>query len=165
MKHEQRKTGLSSYGRLGILLAVIGILLAIDTMADLSFIYRLWPLLTAVLGIGFIGIYLRRSRREAVYIGAGVYLIGFSGLAIYCSLTSWSVLAGLWPAFIGLMGLSFISGYFFGRRRPSLLLSGFLFISIAILFYFVFGQNQHLWWTVFIFAGISFFIFDRVKRS
>ena len=164
MAQQQRKVKFSSYGRLGFLLAFIGILLAVDTMADLAVIYRFWPLLAAILGIGFIGIYIRRSRREAVYMGIGVYCIGFSGLALYCSLTSWTALASLWPVFIGLMGLSFIFGYFFGRRPPALLLTGLLFISIAILFYFVFGQNQQLWWTVFIFASISFLIFDRVRR-
>ena len=164
MTHQVRKAKFSSYGRLSFLLAFIGIMLAVDTMADLSFIYRLWPLLATILGTGFIGIYIRRSRREAVYIGIGVYLIGFGGLALYCSLTSWAALASLWPVFIGLMGLSFIFGYFFGRRRPMFLLTGLLFISIAMLFYFVFGQNQRLWWTVFIFASISFLIFDRVRR-
>jgi hypothetical protein len=165
MANKHRKVKLSSYGRLGLLLACIGILLAVDTMTDLFFIYRLWPLLTAVLGIGFIGIYIRRSRREGVYIGVGAYILGFSGLSLYCSLTSWAAMATLWPVFIGLMGLSFIFGFFFGNRHPALLLTGLLFISLAILFYSVFSMNQRLWWIVFIFAGISFLIFDKVRRS
>lgn len=165
MIYKQNKIKLSSYGRLGIMLAFIGILLAIDTLADLSFIYRLWPLVTILLGIGFIGIYIRRSRREGVYIGVGVYIIGFSVLALYCSLTSWTALSTLWPVFIGLMGLSFVFGFFFGDRHPSLLLAGLLFISLALLFYSVFGLNHRLWWIVFILAGISFLIFDKVRRT
>ena len=73
----------SSYGRLGVLLAVIGAILAIDTMANLSVLYKLWPALCTVLGIGFIGIYLQRSRHEAMYIGVGSFFIGFSALAFY----------------------------------------------------------------------------------
>jgi hypothetical protein len=164
-RNQHGKKVLSSYGRLGLLLACIGTLLAVDMIAGLSFLYKLWPLLTVILGVGFIGIYARRSRREAVYIGVGIYLIGFSGLALYCNLTSWRVLADLWPLFIGLMGLSFIFGYLFGSRRPLALLGGLLFISLAAVFFFVFGVNPQLWWTVFILAGISFFTFDRVRRS
>lgn len=165
MTNKQEKAGLSSYGRLGILLAGIGTLLAIDALADLSFVYRLWPLIVTVLGIGFIGIYVRRARHEAIYIGVGVYIMGFSGLALYCSLTSWTALATLWPVFIGLMGVSCIFGFFFGSRSPVVLLAGLLFISSAILFYSIFGLDQRLWWIVFILAGISFLIFDKVRRS
>ena len=162
---EQNKVKLSSFGRLGLLLAFIGVLLAIDTMADISFIYKLWPLAAAALGIGFIGIYIRRARRESIYIGIGVYIVGFSALALYCSLTTWAALATLWPVFIALTGISFVSGYFFGSRRPALLLAGFLFISLAILFYSLFSLNHHLWWSIFILAGVSFLIFDKARRS
>ncbi|MGD9201660.1 MAG: hypothetical protein PVI26_08870 [Chitinispirillia bacterium] len=155
----------SSYSRLGFLLAFIGTILAIDTMLNLTFIYKLWPLLITVLGIGFIGIYIRRSRREAIYIGIGVYAIGFSVLALYCSLTTWTALGILWPVFIGLLGLSFVFSYFFGHCRPVMLLVGSLFISLSILFYFVFGLNQKLWWSIFILAGISFIIFDKMRRK
>jgi hypothetical protein len=155
----------SSYSRLGFLLVFIGTILAIDMMTDLTFIYKLWPLLIAALGIGFVGIYIRRSRRESIYIGVGVYAIGFSVLALYCSLTTWTALGILWPVFIGLLGLSFVFSYFLGSCRPVLLLLGLLFISLSILFYFVFGINKKLWWSIFIFAGISFIIFDRMRRS
>ncbi|MBN1307125.1 MAG: hypothetical protein JXA18_04355 [Chitinispirillaceae bacterium] len=156
---------LSSYGRLGVLLAAIGTVLAIDTMADLSFLYKLWPLLCAILGIGFIGIYLQRSRRESAYIGVGSFIIGFSGLALYCNFTSWGILASLWPAFILLLGIAMISGFIFGNRRPAILLTGLLFISLGAVFFMVFSFNRHLWWSIFILAGFSFLIFDRVRRS
>lgn len=160
--HERR---LSSYGRLGVLLAVIGGILAVDVLADIRFIYKLWPLLISVMGIGFIGIYRRRARREASYVGIGVYLIGFSALALYCNMTSWAELATLWPVFIALMGLSCVLGYYFGTRRPLLLLAGLLLFSTAAVFFFVFGLSARLWWTVFILAGASFLVFDRVRQS
>lgn len=165
MANEQPSVKLSSYGRLGILLALIGTIMAVDTMAELAFIYKLWPLIITVLGIGFIGICIRRSRRESVYMGIGVYIIGFSGLALYCSLTTWTALATLWPVFIALMGAAFVFGYFFGTRKPVLLLAGLLFISLAVLFYSLFSLDQRLWWSIFILAGVSFFIFDRARRS
>ena len=156
---------LSSYGRLGIMLAIIGAVLAIDTMADLSVFYKLWPVLCTFLGIGFVGIYLQRSRREAMYIGVGSFIIGFSALALYCNFTSWSILASFWPAFIALLGIAMIFGFIFGNRLPAMLLIGLLFISMGIVFFMVFSLNHKLWWTIFLFTGCSFLIFDRVRRS
>ena len=160
-----RNPVLSSYGRFGIVLSAIGAILAIDTMADLTVLYKLWPLLCTVLGIGFTGIFLQRSRREAMYIGLGTFFIGFSALALYCNFTSWAALASLWPAFLLLLGISMTFGFLFGSRNPALLLNGLLFISLSIVFYLVFSLSSRLWWSVFILAGGSFVVFDRVRRS
>jgi len=159
-----RKT-ISSYGRLGILLAIVGTILAVDTMADLAVLYKLWPLLCTMLGIGFIGIYVQRSRREAAYISVGTLIIGFSGLALWCNFTSWSVLASFWPAFIILLGIAMIFGFVFGARRPVLLLTGLLFLSLGTFFFMVFSFSHRLWWLIFILAGCSILVFDKVRRS
>ena len=67
------------------------------------------PLLITSLGGGLVGIFHQRGRRESVFLGAGVYLICFSLLALYCSFTSWSRLAVLWPLFIGFLGVAFLA--------------------------------------------------------
>ena len=162
---KQSKRVMSSYGRLGILLAVIGVVLAVDATAHLSFLYKLWPLLCTILGGGFFGIYSQRGRREASYIIVGTYIIGFSILALYCNFTSWSTLSSLWPAFIAILGISMISGFFFGNRQPGMLFSGLLFLSLATVFYLVFSFNHRLWWSVFILVGGSFVISDKVRRA
>jgi hypothetical protein len=155
----------SSYGRLGILLIGIGAILAIDSFTDRSIMYKLWPLLCTMSGIGFIGIYQQRSRREASYISIGTFFILFSFLALYCNFTSWGVLSTLWPIFIGMFGISMIVGFMFGNRSPILLLSSLLFISLATVFFLVFSIKHQLWWSIFILAGCSFFIFDKARRS
>lgn len=160
-----RHPALSSYGRFGILLAIIGGILAVDTMADLTVLYKLWPLLCTILGIGFTGIYLQRSRRESMYIGLGIFFIGFSVLALYCNFTSWTTLAKLWPVFPLLLGVSMVFGFLFGSRHAVLLLNGLLFISLSIVFFLVFSLSYRLWWSVFILSGASFFIFDKARRS
>ena len=165
MKDHSKITRMSSYSRFGFLLSTIGIILAVDTFSSLSFLYKLWPLLIVMLGIGFIGIYIRRSRREAAYIGVGTYLIGFSGVALYCNLTSWTALSSIWPLFIGLFGISCVLGYFFGRRSPALILTGLLFVSLSTVFFFVFEYSSSLWWTVFVFSGISFIVFDKARQA
>lgn len=154
----------SSYGRLGILLSLIGVLLAIDSLVREVVLYKLWPLLLTVLGTGFIGIYLQRARREGSYFGVGIFITGLSGIFLYCNFVSWSVLATLWPIFITLLGLSMVTCYLFGKRRPAILLSGLLFLSLATAFYLIFSCNTRLWWSTFILAGCSFMIFDKARR-
>lgn len=165
MKVQHKENRLSSYGRLGVLLAIIGVILGIDAVSNISIAYKLWPLLSITFGIGFIGIYARRDRNEAMYIGVGVYLIEFGGLALYCNLNTWSSLTTLWPLFIGFMGISILFSHFFGGRRPSTLLIGLLLISTAAVFFFVFELSPHYWWTSCILAGTSFLIFDKMRRS
>jgi hypothetical protein len=164
MQHDNSPRHLSRYGRFGALLAAIGVLLAIDAYFEIAFLFKLWPILIAILGAGFVGIYKSRSRREPMYIGAGAYLIQFSGLALYFSLTSWSESASLWPLFIAFAGVAFLFAYFFGRRQSLTLLLGLLFISISVVFIFVFALSAQLWWTVFVLTGASFLIFDIARR-
>ena len=162
---KQGKRAMSSYGRLGILFAVVGTVLAVDGLAHLSILYKLWPLLCTILGMGFIGIYNQRARREASYVMVGSYIIGFSMLALYCNFTAWNNLDTLWPVFIALLGVSMITGFIFGNRQPGILLSGLLFISMATVFYLVFSLNHGLWWSIFILAGASFVIYDKVRHT
>jgi hypothetical protein len=164
----QTKSGnyfFSSYGRLGILLSVIGVFLAIDSFTDAVVLYKLWPLLLTLLGTGFFGIYIQRARREGSYISVGTFIVGLSALALYCNFTSWNTLSSLWPVFIALLGVSMVTCYLFGNRRPAILLTGLLFISLAIAFYLIFSFNNSLWWTIFILAGCSFVVFDRARQS
>jgi len=158
------KKAISSYGRLGIMFIGMGAILAIDSITERTVMYKLWPLLCTISGIGFIGIYQQRSRREASYIGVGSFLIELSALFMYCNFTSWSILGTLWPLFIGMIGVAMIAGFVFGNRSPILLLSSLLFLSLATVFFLVFSFNHRLWWSIFILAGCSFFIFDKARR-
>jgi hypothetical protein len=155
---------LGSYGRLGIMLTAIGALLAIDAYANVSFAYKLWPLLVVIMGTGFIGIHIRRGRNESLYVGVGTFLCGFGLLALYCSFTSWAAMGILWPLFIAFFGISLCVGYFAGARRPYTLLAGLLFLLISATFLLVFSSYRNLWWIVFFMAGPSFLVFDRARR-
>lgn len=157
------KEKLSSYGRFAILLLVIGALLGIDSVCRLSFIYKLWPLVITMLGIGFIGIFKTRNRREALYLTVGIYLICFSGLALYCDFTSWASLKKFWPFFVMFLGIAVTGDYIFCRKKNIWLLAGLLLISTSIVFFFVFAISTDLWWTVFLLAGASIWIAERDK--
>ena len=154
---------LSSHGRFGLILVVIGLLLAIDSILKLSLIYKLWPVLITIVGVGFIGIFKQRDRKEPLYLSVGIYFIGFSFLALYCNVTSWSVLSTLWPLFIAILGIALIGSFIFCRHRRMQLLLGLLLISLSTVFFFVFTLDSRLWWTGFILGGISILASELAK--
>lgn len=154
---------LTSHGRFGIILVIIGLLLAADSILKLSLIHKLWPVLITIIGIGFIGIFRQRARKEPLYLGTGIYLVGFSLLALYCNFTSWSSLATLWPLFITILGVALIGSFIFCRHRRMQLLLGLLLISLSAVFFFIFTLDSRLWWTGFILAGLSILAAELAK--
>ena len=114
----------SAYWRVGLLLLVIGGLLAVESLAKLSFIHKLWPLLLTIMGTGLIEIFRRRGRGEAAYLTVGVTLIGCSGLALYCNFSAWGELGRLWMVFITVLGLAFVAAFIFAQRQRVVLLAG-----------------------------------------
>ena len=154
---------LTSYSRFAILLGIIGALLGVDSIFHLSFFYKLWPLVITILGIGFIGIFKTRNRKEALYLTVGIYMICFSGLALYCDFTSWATLKKFWPYFIMFMGIAVTASYIFCKKKNTWLLSGLLLISTSVVFFFVFAISKDLWWTVVLLAGGSVWIAERDK--
>jgi hypothetical protein len=152
---------LTSYGRFAIVLFVIGALFGIDSLFHLSFVYKLWPLVITMLGVGFIGIFRTRDRREALYLTVGIYLICFSGLALWCDFTHWGSLKGLWPLFIAFLGIAVTCAYALCRKKYLWLLIGLLLISTSVVFFFVFSISHDLWWTVFLLTGTSVWIAER----
>jgi hypothetical protein len=153
----------SSLGRFAILLFVVGGLLGVDSVLHLSFVYKLWPLIITMLGIGFVGIFRTRDRREALYLTVGLYLICFSGLALWCDFTRWGSLQTLWPLFVAFLGIAVTCDYVFCRKKHTWLLIGLLLISTSVVFFLVFSISHDLWWTVFLLAGMSVWISERDK--
>jgi hypothetical protein len=163
MSSPNRSADAVGYHRLALMLVVIGLLFGIDTLAGIAVIWRLWPLLITIMGIGFLGIFAKRGRREAPYLAVGVYLVCFSGLALYCSFTTWTALAMLWPLFITFMGLTLLAVVIFCRRGRLVLLLSLLLISLSAAFFFVFSLSPAFWWVIFVLAGISILIAERAR--
>jgi hypothetical protein len=156
-----------TYTRFAFLLIVIGLLLSIDSFLGMPIVYKFWPLIIAVLAVGFLGIFIRRNRREPVFLSTSVYLICFTGLALYCNFTSWSNLRQVWPLFITFLGIVFLSIFLFYKRKYLFLLLGLLLLSLSAVFFLVFSLGGQYWWTVFILVGLSILIAEkrRWKKS
>ncbi len=152
---------ISSYSRFAVLLFTIGGLFAVDSLFHLSFIYKLWPLIITMLGIGFIGIFKTRDRKESLYLSVGIYLVCFSFLALFCDFTNWAILKSFWPIFIAFLGISITFSYALCQKKTAWLLAGLLLLSTSAVFFLVFSVSKELWWSVFLLAGMSVWIAER----
>ena len=152
---------INRYIRLGVLLIIIGMLFAVETFFGVRFLYRLWPVFLSMTGIGFIGIFYKREKREGLYLALGVYLICFSLLALYCNYNSWGMLGRLWPLFITFLGFSLLFINYLKARRRLFLFLGLILISLSAVFLLTFSVNQGLWWIIFILLGLSILIAGR----
>jgi hypothetical protein len=159
-KHMTTANGLHSETtkRLGVLLVFLGVLFSLDTLLGISFVYKLWPVVILILGIGLIGIYGKRNARESLYLIVGEYLILFSILAMYCNFTAWRALGRLWPWFIAFLGIALIIHFFLHARQRMILFLGVLLFGLAVFFYSVFSIGGQYWWLIFIVVGLSILI-------
>ncbi len=157
------KSDSASYSRFAFILITIGILIALESFFKLGIVFKLWPVLTLILGGGLIGIYKQRKTTGLLFLGSGEYLILFSILALYCNFTSWSRMSFLWPLFIIFMGVVFFTLYGADRKKRSFLFLGLVLISLSIFFYLMFKVDLQYWWSIFILVGISILISEKTK--
>jgi hypothetical protein len=107
------------------------------------------------LAIGLLGIFAKTGRRSPVFLATGTYLLFFSGLALYCSFSSWARLGRLWPLFITFLGVVFLALHRFHSPRRFNLLAGLLLLSLSAVFGVLFTLGPQYWWTAFLLAGLS----------
>lgn len=131
---------------LGILSIAVGVLLLMEQADILTGVHKLWPLFPAFVGTGLILLFFRRSRRDLLLLGMGVYLLVAAAVFFTCNFTSWSFLSQAWPLFVALLGLvSVLASAFAGKTRQVLWLSGLLLIIVAFVLFLVFTVNLRLW--------------------
>ncbi len=158
-----RRQNTKTYSRFAFLLIAIGMLLSIDSFLGVPLVYKLWPLLCAILAFGFIGIFMRRGGREPVFLAIGIYLLCFTLLALFCSFTTWSYQKDFWPLYLSFLGISFLAMFFFSQKRYAFLLLGLLLLSLSGVFFVVFSLGGQYWWIVFILVGLSILIAERTR--
>lgn len=155
----------SNLNRLALLLFALGVLFALESLLNVHILSRLWPLLIASLGGGFIGIFFQRHRRESLFLGIGVYLVCFSLLALYCSFAGWNRMAVLWPLFLGFVGVSFLALYLLFARELIYLFLIVLSFSACFVFLLVFAISGHLWWLLFFFLALAVYVLGIERRT
>ena len=153
----------TNFIRLGIVLILLGLIFAAEHFFRISILYRFWPLILTIWGCGFLKIYFRRERRDAAFLGLGLFVIFFSLFNLYFAFFGWEALARLWPALIGLLGITFLSIYLFHRSKRIFLLIGMFLGSLCVVFFLVFYLSGDLWWTTFVLVGLSILAVGRSR--
>ncbi|MHC4874178.1 MAG: hypothetical protein ACYTFY_20195 [Planctomycetota bacterium] len=148
----------TTYRRLAVMLIVVGLLFAVDSILNLSFVYKLWPILLTVMGSGLVAVYFKRKTQGTFILAAGEYLICFSLLALYCNFTDWGQMGNLWPLFIVFLAINFTTFFIIDTRRRLMLLAGLLLFSLAISFFVIFSAGGQFWWVILILTGTSIYI-------
>jgi len=153
----------TTFNRFAVLLIIVGLLFAADSLFNIHFLHKLWPVVITVLGIGFIGIYFRQRTGSNLYLAVGEYLVCFSALALYCNFTSWRCLSYLWPLFIMFPGIILLTVSLLRKKNRILLLAGFLLISLAVFFLLIFSVSIKYWWSIFVLVGLSILAAGKIK--
>lgn len=146
-----------NFNVLAILLIAASLILLSETLGFFSGIYKIWPILPALLGGGFILIFMNKGKVEIPMMGIGVLLMLSSILFFYLNYTSWSTLINLWPLFIGFVGISFGVCSLYTRLKVFKYLSLGL-VSLSITFLLIFSISYKFWPISITLLGLSFLL-------
>ena len=163
---EPRWNGTRSKGTftaLGAFSILAGLLVLGENYGLIPAVHKVfWPIVTGALGYGFILLY-RQGRGDGVLVGTGTYILAFSVLAVALNFTSWGMLRWLWPLFVGFLGLSLLAVYIAVHRDVLYLAFGLGFISLCLVFFFVFSVDPWLWPISLVFFGLTILLVNILK--
>ena len=145
---------------LAIIFVVAGAVLTLENVGYLKGASRLWPLFPGVVGAGFLFIYFERNKSDHALMFLGTVLAFLAMFFFYLNFTTWRQIATLWPVFLGIMGMGFLSIYLTSRIRLFLFLALSLML-IAAVFYLVFGVSLALWPLSLVAFGASLLIVNH----
>lgn len=148
---------------LAMLLIIAGSLITMENYSVIQGVTYHWPLLLMIFGFGFILLFFERKRNDPVLIWLGSFQITLSFLFYYLNATTWKNLVTLWPAFLGIVGISFLAVAIFSRKMLFTYFAG-SFLALFIIFTLVFSISSRLWPLSFVVFGFSLLIIDHINR-
>lgn len=145
---------------LAVVFILAGVVLSLENMKIISGVSRLWPVFPLIVGSGFCILFFERKTRDLVMFFLGSMLCQVAIFFFYLNYTSWAKLAMLWPVFLCIAGLSFMTIYISSRIRIFSIL-GISLILLAAVFYLVFGISHNLWPLSFVAFGGSLLVVNH----
>jgi hypothetical protein len=142
-------------------LIVIGLLLLLIN-ADWLYLefYDLWPLLIIAVAIMIFRNWQRQKDQGGLLFTAVLLLL--LGIFFFSLvLINWQYMHFLWPFFILLPGLAFLSMYIFVPGNGGALIPAMILIAVASVFLLLASPWHELWPLILIIAGIIFLLFGR----
>lgn len=146
--------GFSQFTALAVLCVVCGALLTLDNVGVLDGVWRFWPIFPLFLGVGSVFFFRSGGKKDIIAFGLGIFLIQISLLFFILNYSSWSLMATLWPVFIGIFGATLVFISYYSQRLKWLLVSGLFFVFLCLTFFMVFTIDEKLWPISLILFGI-----------
>jgi hypothetical protein len=145
---------------LALVFILAGAVLTLENMKVISGVSRLWPVFPFIVGSGFCILFFERKARDLAMFFLGSMLCQVSYLFFLPQFLFLVRAATLWPVFLCIAGISFLSIYFSSRIRIFSIL-GISLILLAAVFYLVFGVSHNLWPLSFVAFGGSLLIVNH----
>jgi len=156
---------IGQYDVLAALAIAIGLVLLAENFGLIGHVGQGWPLTVTLGGTALVVAGTGRGRYGHGLIGVGVYLLLTSGLFLYLNFTTWSLMADLWPLFIGFLGVAiYVSGTGWKRRGVLLYLSLSL-VALSGLFFLIFSVEPKFWPVSLVLFGISLLFLGRERHE
>jgi len=146
---------------LAILCIISGSILLFESYGYFKGIYLFWPVFPLIMGIGFFLLFFRKNRQDSALLGIGAYLVLVSMLFFFLNFTSWSILANIWPLFIGFLGLSFLAPIIWARERGVFIPIAFFLLFLCGAFLLVFTIDTRLWPISLVLLGICLLLIGK----
>ncbi len=149
---------------LAIALITASFLMLADTLGYFSGIHKIWPIFPALLGTGFILIFMNKGKVEIPMMGIGVFLVLISTFFFYLNYTAWINLKTLWPLFIGFIGIAFGVSSLYTRLNVFKYISLGL-VSLSISFLLIFSISYNFWPISITLLGISLLLVGIYEKK
>lgn len=150
---------------LAVLCLLSGALLTLDNIGVLSGVWRLWPIFPFFLGIGGFVFFKKGKKLDLIALGISSYILLTSILFFILNFTGWSVLAQLWPIFIGGFGVTLLVVACFTTKRRWFIASGVFFAFLSATFFMVFSLDAKLWPISLVLFGIWLLLIPLRSRN
>lgn len=147
-----------------IVLILVGALLTLENFSLVQGVSVHWPVFLLIVGAGFCLLYYHRDQDDDAVLWLGSFSF-FLGLFFYfLNYTNWHQLATLWPVFLGIVGLSFLS-LGIVTRNYVFTIFGTAFVGLFIVFTLVFTISFKLWPLSMTTFGLCLWILDTLNRK
>lgn len=149
---------------LAIILITASFLMLSETLGYFSGIFKIWPIFPAILGGGFILLFMNKGKVEIPMMGIGVFLVLISLLFFYLNYTSWASLKNLWPLFIGFVGIAFgVSSLYTKLKVFRYIALGLVVLSISFLL--IFSISYKFWPISITLLGMSLLLVSIQEKN
>lgn len=159
----------------GVILIIIGALLLVNKLTDISFgWYQIYPVIFVALGIMFFVSVINRQNKGAVFPGTILLLMGVFFVLRNWDLVPYRYVRDVWPAMSAILGLAFLALFLVKPRDWGVLIPASIFLffggaiwldKLDIIYIDIWDIWRDYWPALLILIGIGIIVGSLTKQS